>query len=49
MPWVSSHRRRHGWFRTTTVRSHYRRRPGGIPIIAIVAVVFVILLLVALF
>lgn len=51
MPWVRQHRRRvpNGWFRTTSVRSHYRRRAGGIPILGIVVAVLVILLLIALF
>lgn len=49
MPHVRRHRRRvpYGWG-TTTVRSHYRRRPG-VPIIGIVVAVLVILLLIALF
>ncbi|MFS8096695.1 hypothetical protein LFM09_06095 [Lentzea alba] len=50
MPWVSRHRRRtpYSWFRSTTVRSHYRRRPGGawIPLLVVLAV---IVLLIALF
>ena len=51
MPWVSSHRRRvpYGWFRTTRVRSHYRRQPRRIPIVGIVIAVLVILVLIALF
>jgi hypothetical protein len=51
MPWVQRHRRRvpGGWFRSTTVRSHYRRSPGHTSLIAIVVVVIVILVLIALF
>jgi hypothetical protein len=51
MPWVSRHRRRvpGGLFRTTTVRSHYRRRPGGVPLLAIIGIVLVILVLIAVF
>lgn len=50
MPWVRRHRRRvpHGWG-TTSVRSHYRRSPGGVSIVGIVIAVVVILLLIALF
>lgn len=50
MPWVRRHRRRvpYGLFRTTTVRSHYRRSPG-LPVVGIVVAVLVILLLIALF
>ncbi len=50
MPWVRRHRRRvpYGWG-TTSVRSHYRRRPGGFPIVGIVVAVIVILVLIALF
>ena len=50
MPWVSRHRRRtpYSWFRTTSVRSHYRRRPGGM-LIPLIVVIAVILLLIALF
>lgn len=51
MPWVRRHRRRvpYGWVRSTTVRSHYRRSPGRVPIVGIVIAVVVILLLIALF
>jgi hypothetical protein len=52
MPWVRRHRRRTpGLFslRSTTVRSHYRRSPGSVPIIAIVVAVVVILILIAIF
>jgi len=47
MPWVRRHRRSapYSWFRTTTVRSHYRRPATGllIPIlIAIAVIVFLI-------
>ena len=51
MPWVSRHRRRvpHSLFRTTTVRSHHRRRPGGVPLVGVVVAVLVILVLIALF
>jgi hypothetical protein len=51
MPWVSRHRRRvpGSWFRTTTVRSHHRRRPGSVPLIAIIGAVLIILLLIAIF
>ncbi|MDR6592791.1 hypothetical protein ACFFSW_23845 [Saccharothrix longispora] len=51
MPWVERHRRRapNSWFRTTTVRRHYRK-PAGLPIVAIaVAAVVVLLLLIVLF
>lgn len=46
MPWVERHRRRlpYSWFRSTTVRSHYRR-PTGLPIIWIVIGVAVVLFL----
>jgi hypothetical protein len=54
MPWVSRHRRRvpGRLFGTTTVRSHYRRRPGGVPLVGIVGIVvavLVILVLIAVF
>ena len=51
MPWVRRHRRHtpYSWFRSTTVRSHFRRSPGSIPIVPIVIVVAVILLLIAIF
>jgi len=51
MPWVHRHRRRmpYSWFRSTTVRGHYRRPVDGVPIVPIIiAVVVVILLLVVL-
>lgn len=49
MPWVRRHRRRVPFgFRTTTVRSHYRRSPG-MPIVGIIVAVLVILLLIAIF
>ncbi|MGW6932206.1 hypothetical protein ACWGE0_19275 [Lentzea sp. NPDC054927] len=50
MPWVRRHRRSapYSWFRTTTVRSHYRRPSGGF-LIPIVVAIAVILLLIALF
>lgn len=51
MPWVRSHRRRvpYGWFRSTFVRSYYRRPPVDVPVVPIViAVAVVILLLIAL-
>ncbi|GAB2805108.1 hypothetical protein GCM10027200_01000 [Lentzea nigeriaca] len=50
MPWVRRHRRNapYSWFRTTTVRSHYRRPPGGVWIPVLVAIA-VIVLLIALF
>jgi hypothetical protein len=50
MPWVRRHRRSapYSWFRTTTVRSHYRRPPGGVLIPVLVAIA-VIVLLIALF
>jgi hypothetical protein len=49
MPWVHRHRRRlpYSWFRTTTVRSHYRRSPD-FPIVAIAVGVVVLLFLIAL-
>lgn len=51
MPWVRRHRRRvpYSFFRTTTVHSHYRRRPGSVPIVPIAIVAGVILLLVLIF
>lgn len=51
MPWVSRHRRRvpGSWFRTTTVRSHHRSRPGNAPIIAIAIAALVIILLIVIF
>jgi hypothetical protein len=51
MPWVRRHRRRlpYGWTRTTSVRSHYRRSPGGFPLVGVVVAVIVILVLIALF
>jgi hypothetical protein len=51
MPWVSAHRRRvpGRLFSRTTVRSHYRRRPGGVPVIGIVIAVLIILVLIAVF
>jgi hypothetical protein len=50
MPWVSRHRRHspYSWFRTHTVRSHYRRPAGG-ALIPILVVIAVIVLLIALF
>jgi hypothetical protein len=50
MPWVRRHSRRvpYGWGRTT-VRSHYRRSPRGIPVVGIVVAVIIILVLIALF
>ncbi len=50
MPWVRRHRRSapYSWFRTTTVRSHYRRPAGGVWIPVLVAIA-VIVLLIALF
>lgn len=50
MPWVRRHRRSapYSWFRTTTVRSHYRR-PQGSMWIGIVVAIAVIVLLIALF
>ncbi|WP_186762780.1 hypothetical protein [Lentzea tibetensis] len=49
MPWVRRHRRHtpYSWFRTTTVRSHHRSRPGNLWVV--VAVVAVILLLILIF
>ena len=52
MPWVSRHRRRapYSWFRDVTVRSHYRRPPGGISVVVgVVIAIFVILLLIIYF
>lgn len=51
MPWVRRHRRHtpYSWFRTTTVRSHYRSRSGNLIVIVIVAVLAVILLLILIF
>ena len=46
MPWVHRHRRRlpYSFFRSTTVRSHYRRSPGFPIVVLVVAFVVVILL-----
>ncbi|GAA0209038.1 hypothetical protein GCM10010492_03380 [Saccharothrix mutabilis subsp. mutabilis] len=51
MPWVRRHRRHtpYSFFRGTTVRSHFRRAPGRVPIVPIVIAVAVILLLIAIF
>ncbi|MFJ5985625.1 hypothetical protein [Lentzea sp. NPDC092896] len=50
MPWVRRHRRSapYSFFRSTTVRSHYRR-PAGSMWIPIVVAIAVIVLLIALF
>lgn len=50
MPWVRRHRRSapYSFFRSTTVRSHYRR-PAGSMWIPIVVAIAVIILLIALF
>lgn len=49
MPWVQRHRRRtpYSWFRTTTVRSHYRRPPNSLAVV--IAVIAVLILLILLF
>ncbi len=51
MPWVSRHRRRlpHSFFRTTTVQSHHRRRPGSVPIVPIAIAAGIMLLIILLF
>ncbi|WP_309113198.1 hypothetical protein [Saccharothrix sp.] len=51
MPWVRRHHRRtpYSWFRGTTVRSHFRRSPGRVPVVPIAIAVAVILLLIAIF
>lgn len=51
MPWVRRHRRRtpYGWGRSTTVRSHYRRSPGGVSLVGVVVAIIVILVLIAIF
>ena len=50
MPWVRRHRRRtpYSWFRTTSVRSHYRRPTTGVLVPVLVAIA-VIMLLIAVF
>jgi hypothetical protein len=50
MPWVRRHTRRvpYGWGRTS-VRSHYRRSPGGVSVVTVVVAVIIILMLIALF
>jgi hypothetical protein len=50
MPWVRRHRRSapFSFFRTTTVRSHYRR-PAGSKWILVAVAIAVIVLLIALF
>lgn len=51
MPWVRGHRRSapYSLFRSTTVRGHYRRPPGGdIVAYAIVAIVVILVLIVLL-
>lgn len=47
MPWVSRHRRRtpYSWFRTTSVRSHYRRPSTGMLIPILVAIAVIVLLI----
>ncbi|HEY0451553.1 hypothetical protein [Actinophytocola sp.] len=50
MTWVRRHRRHNGLFgRSTWVRSHYRRRPGGVPWVGIALAVLVILVPIAIF
>ena len=50
MPWVHEHRRRvpYSWFRSTTVRRHYRRPQGSFGIIVAVIAIAVVILLIAL-
>ncbi|HEU5472534.1 MAG TPA: hypothetical protein VFV67_17940 [Actinophytocola sp.] len=36
-----------GWFRTASVRGHYRRNPGGIPLVPIIVAAIVILVIIA--
>lgn len=47
MPWVARHRRRtpYSWFRSTTVRSHYRRRPMNVWVPVLVAIAVIVLLI----
>ncbi|MFD5825079.1 hypothetical protein [Lentzea sp. NPDC060358] len=47
MPWVRRHRRSapYSFFRTTTVRSHYRRPAGSKWIIVAIAIVLIVLLI----
>ncbi|WP_197288787.1 hypothetical protein [Nocardia sp. NRRL S-836] len=47
MPWVQRHRRRtpYSWFRSTTVRSHYRRRPLNAWLPLVVVIAFIVLLI----
>ncbi len=51
MPWVRRHRRSapFSFFRTTTVRSHYRKPQGAKWMIPVIAVLAVLLLLVVVF
>ncbi|SFR29691.1 hypothetical protein SAMN04488564_12114 [Lentzea waywayandensis] len=48
MPWVRRHRRSapYSWFRSTTVRSHYRRPQGSMWIPIVVAIAVIVLLIV---
>ena len=47
MPWVRRHRRSapYSFFRTTTVRSHYRKPAGFKWIIVAIAIVLIVLLI----
>ncbi len=49
MAWVRRHHRRApgSWFRTTTVRSHYRTPVGRVPLVAIVIGVLLLLVIIA--
>ena len=51
MAWVRGHRRSvpGSWFRSTTVRGHYRRNPGAPVIPILIAAAIVIILLIAIF
>ncbi|HEX7305488.1 hypothetical protein [Lentzea sp.] len=47
MPWVRRHRRSapYSFFRTTTVRSHYRRPANSTWVIAAIAIALIVLLI----
>ncbi|HET9138412.1 hypothetical protein [Actinophytocola sp.] len=51
MAWVRRHRRTvpGGLFRSTTVRSHYRRNPGAPIVPILIAAAVIIILLIAIF
>ncbi|MFD9699801.1 hypothetical protein [Lentzea sp. NPDC059081] len=47
MPWVRRHRRSapYSFFRTTTVRSHYRRPAGSTWVLVAIAIAVIVLLI----